>query len=67
LDFNADKTYFVPGLATISIDEIMFQEFNVVNAGDSDVLANRILLIVGYERPLLREPAPKKSYLLGGR
>jgi hypothetical protein len=67
LDFNEAKTYPVPANSTISIDEIMYQEFNVKNMDAAGTAAvNTINIIAGFERPMVREKVlPKK--LLGGR
>jgi hypothetical protein len=68
LDFNDDKTYPVPGKSTISIDEIMYQEFNIKNIDDAATgYANTITVVAGYERPLYREKMKSKKMMLGGR
>jgi hypothetical protein len=67
LDFNDAKTYPIPANSTISIDEIMYQEFNIKNMDAAGTAAaNTINIIAGFERPMIRENVlPKK--LLGGR
>lgn len=65
LDFTENKTYPVPGTSSISLDEVIFQEFNITNldAGNPTVI-NKITVIPAYEKSLLREPIIKK---IGGR
>ena len=68
LDYAEGKTYPIPSLATISIDEIMFQEFNVTNLNAvTPVTVGKITLIAAYESPLVRERRTKKMQMLGGR
>ena len=62
LDFTEAKTYPVPATSSIALDEVMFQEFNVVNldAGNPTVV-NKITIIASYENPLLREKMKTKK------
>ena len=66
LDFNVNKTYPIPGKSSISIDEIMYQEFNVVNIDAATSVKDEITIIAAYEPPLLRERL-KSFKQLGGR
>lgn len=67
LDFNANKTYYVPTSSSIGIDEIMFQEFNIVNMDAAAVVAaNTITVVASYESPLVRERFKTKK-MFGGR
>lgn len=62
LDFTEAKTYPIPAASSIALDEIMFQEFNVVNldAGNPTVV-DKITIIASYENPLLREKMKTKK------
>ena len=62
LDFTEAKTYPVPATSSIALDEVMFQEFNVVNldAGNPTVV-DKITIIASYENPLLREKMKTKK------
>ena len=62
LDFTETKTYPIPAASSIALDEIMFQEFNVVNldAGNPTVV-DKITIIASYENPLLREKMKTKK------
>lgn len=67
LDFNDNKSYYVPVSSSIGIDEIMFQEFNIVNMDTAAaVAANTITVVASYESPLLRERM-KTMKMFGGR
>jgi hypothetical protein len=56
LDYAEEKTYPIPNGSQLSIDEIDYQSFNVVNldAGTA-ITADKITVIAIYEPPLLRE------------
>lgn len=67
LDFTEDKTYPIPAASSISVDEVMFQGFNVVNLDPiNDTVANMITITPSFERGLVREPLKTKKQLLGG-
>jgi len=56
LDFIASKTYPVPAKGVVSVSEIIFQEFNVVNLdAATDTTANKITITPMYEYPLEKE------------
>jgi len=66
LDFAEGKTYPIPKTSSLSIDEIMYQEFNLRNLdAGAAVTANKITIIASYEAPLIREKIQPKK-LLGG-
>lgn len=67
LDFAEDKTYPVPASSSISIDEVMFQGFNVVNLDAvNPTIINMITVTPSFESPLLREKIKTKKMMLGG-
>lgn len=66
LDFTANKTYPIPANSSISLDEIMFQGFNVVNIDAATTVVNKITIVATYEPPLERERL-KTFKQLGGR
>lgn len=62
LDFADNKCYPVPAASNIALDEIMYQEFNIVNldAANATVI-NKITVICAHESPLLREKMKTKK------
>ena len=62
LDFSDAKTYPIPAASSISLDEVNFQEFNVVNldSGNATVV-DMITVIPAFERTTLREPMKTKK------
>lgn len=67
LDFTEEKTYPIPATSTISLDEIMYQEFNITNLdGAAATVKDKITVIATYESPLARERM-KKFIQIGGR
>jgi len=62
LDFSDAKTYPIPAASSISLDEVNFQEFNVVNldTGNATVV-DMITVIPAFERTTLREPMKTKK------
>jgi hypothetical protein len=67
LDYSDSKTYPVVGSSSISLDETVFQEFNVKNLDSANpTIADKITIIVAYENPLLREHMKTKKELFGG-
>ena len=62
LDFSESKTYPIPGASSIGLDEIVYQEFNIVNldAGNPTVI-DKITIIAAHESPLLREKMKTKK------
>ena len=62
LDYAEEKTYPVPASSSLSLDEVIFQELNIVNLDAVDaVAANKITIICAYEHPLIREEAKGRS------
>jgi hypothetical protein len=56
LDFTQQKRYVVMASSIVNIDMVMFQEFNVTNLhASTNITDGEVLLVVGYERPLMRE------------
>jgi len=56
LDFTTQKRYVVMASSIVNIDMVMFQEFNVTNLNASTAISDgEVRLVVGYERPLMRE------------
>ena len=67
LDFTEQKTYPIPAASSIGLDEIMYQEFNVVNLdGANDTVVDKITIICSYENPLVREKMKTKKQMYGG-
>ena len=62
LDYSEAKTYPIPGASSICLEEVNFQEFNVVNldAGNATVV-NKITVIPAFERTTVREPMKTKK------
>lgn len=68
LDYQENKTYPVVATSSISLDEIMFQEFNITNLDAANpTIIDKITVICGFERPLQREEIKTKKTMLGGR
>lgn len=68
LDFTENKTYPVVAASSISLDEIMYQGFNVINLNaGAPTVSNMITIVAAYESPLLREKMKGKKQMLGGR
>ena len=62
LDYSDAKTYPIPGASSISLDEVSYQEFNVVNLdGANPTVIDMITVIAGFERTTLREPMKIKK------
>jgi len=56
LDYDRNKTYPVSSSSVITVDEVEFLGFNVRNLNSStNTTVNKIIVIVGYEPPVLRE------------
>ena len=56
LDYNRNKSYPVASSSVITVDNVEFLGFNIVNLNSStNTTVNKIIVIVGYEPPLLRE------------
>ena len=55
LDYNRNKSYPVSTCSTLTVNEVEFLGFNVKNLSGIDSIQNKIVVIVGYEPPLLRE------------
>lgn len=64
LDFSESKTYPVPGASSIGLDEVAYQEFNVVNLDAvNDTVADKITVIAAFEASLLRDKMKTKKEL----
>ena len=62
LDYSDTKTYPIPGTSSISLDEVSFQEFNIINLdAANDTVVDKITVIAGFERTTLREPMKTKK------
>jgi len=56
LDYDRNKSYPVASSSVITVDEVEFLGFNVKNLNSStNTTANKIIVIVGYEPPIMRE------------
>ena len=71
LDYSEAKTYPIPAASSISLDEVNYQGFNIVNldAGNPTVI-DKITVIPAFERTTLREPMKTKKEIykdIGGR
>ncbi|MCD6137172.1 MAG: hypothetical protein J7J91_01095 [Deltaproteobacteria bacterium] len=55
-DYSKDKSYLVVSHSTLSVEEVEYLGFNVINvASDIATEANQCTIIVAYEPPLIRE------------
>lgn len=62
LDFTDAKTYPVVGASSISLDEVNFQGFNIVNLDPANpTVVDKITVIPAFERTTLREPMKTKK------
>lgn len=60
LDYNVNKTYFIPLRSSLALTDVHYEGFNIVNLDDSnDSVVDKIIVSVGYEAPLLREEGSK--------
>lgn len=67
LDFSDVKTYPVPATSSIALDEVTFQEFNVVNLdGANPTVIDKITVIPSFEKSLLREKMKTKKEIYRG-
>ena len=67
LDYSEAKTYPVPGSSNISLDEVNFQGFNVVNLNAaSPTVVDTITIIPSFEKSLVREKMKTKKEIYGG-
>ena len=56
LDYNINKTYFIPAKSSISLSEVHYEGFNIVNLDTAvNSIVDKIIVSVGYEAPVLRE------------
>lgn len=56
LDFCDAKAYPVPAASSLSLDEVIYQGFNLKNLDNSTaVTSDQITVICGFESPLVRE------------
>jgi hypothetical protein len=56
LDYSIYKSYPVPYSSSIAVDEVEFMGFNIHNTHETNATnLNKIMVIIGYERSLLRE------------
>lgn len=67
LDFAEGKTYPVPGAASIGLDEVTFQGFNIVNLDAvNPTISNKITVTATFERSMLREKMRTKKEIFRG-
>lgn len=56
LDYSILKSYVVPAGVQTSIDEVIFESFNITNIGSGNIATDGLVKVyVIYERPLIRE------------
>lgn len=56
LDFNSNKSYLVVSHSTLTVEEVEYLAFNVINvSSDVPTEANQCTIVVAYEPPLIRE------------
>jgi len=56
LDYTTAKRYIIPASSVVTIDSVLYQEFNVTNmSAATNIAASLVYITVGYERPLARE------------
>ena len=61
LDYNVNKTYFIPAKSSLSLTEVHYEGFNIVNLDASvDSIIDKIIISIGYEAPVLREKGGRK-------
>lgn len=64
LDFCDNKTYPVVAASSLSLDEINFQSFNIVNLDAANpTTKDKITVIAVHERPLQRESMKTKKQI----
>ena len=62
LDYSEAKTYPIPGSSSIGLDEVNFQEFDVVNLDAVNAtIVNKITVIPSFERTTVRETMKTKK------
>ena len=67
LDFAEGKTYPVPAAASVGLDEVTFQGFNIVNLDAvNPTIANKITVTATFERSELREKMRTKKEIFRG-
>ena len=67
LDFAESKTYPIPGASSIALDEVTFQEFNIVNLDAvNPTVIDMITVIPAFERTTVRERMKSKKELYVG-
>ena len=67
LDYSEAKTYPIPATSSIALDEVNYQEFNVVNLdGANPTVINKITVVAAFERSTLREKMKSKKEIYGG-
>lgn len=56
LDYSVNKTYFIPAKSSLSLSEVHYEGFNIVNLDNSvDSVVDKIIVSVGYEVPVAKE------------
>jgi len=56
LDYTTLKRTIIPASSMITVDSVMFQEFNLTNlSATTATVAGDVYITVGFERPLMRE------------
>jgi len=64
LDYSDTKTYPIPAASSISLDEVSYQEFNIVNLDAANAtVVDKITVIAAFERSMLREKMKTKKEL----
>jgi len=64
LDYSDAKTYPIPAASSISLDEVSYQEFNIVNLDAANTtVVDKITVIAAFERSMLREKMKTKKEL----
>lgn len=64
LDFADAKTYPIAGASSLSLDEVNYQSFNVVNLDAvNPTIIDKITVVCTHERSLEREPMKTKKQI----
>lgn len=56
LDYTTAKRIIIPASSVVTIDSVLYQEFNITNlSAATNIAASTVYITVGYERPVARE------------
>ena len=56
LDYSTTKSYLIPAGVQTSLDDVMFESFNIFNVGSGNIATDGLVKVyVIYERPTVRE------------